>query len=202
IQQKEQKRIAIHELQQSIETLQHDIQKNSLEKKQLESTVDTTLHLKYTKQQQIVVNQEKIVTAIQYEIESLTKQCKQTKQALDKQNKHHAMHRQYEQHASWLRQQFIPLNELIEQHVLQSLYNECNTYFSQWFSVLMDNDTLQAQLSVDFSPLISQNGYDTPMEALSGGERTSVALAYRLALHQVVHSMIDHIHTRDMLMLD
>jgi exonuclease SbcC len=37
---------------------------------------------------------------------------------------------------------------------------------------------------------------------LSGGERTAIALAYRLALNQVINSMISKIKTRDLVILD
>jgi len=35
----------------------------------------------------------------------------------------------------------------------------------------------------DFTPVVSQGGYEQDVRYLSGGERTSVALAYRLALN-------------------
>jgi exonuclease SbcC len=37
---------------------------------------------------------------------------------------------------------------------------------------------------------------------LSGGERTAVALAYRLALNQVINSLLSRIKTRDLIILD
>jgi len=37
---------------------------------------------------------------------------------------------------------------------------------------------------------------------LSGGERTSVALAYRLALNQTINSMLSKIKTKEIVILD
>jgi len=37
---------------------------------------------------------------------------------------------------------------------------------------------------------------------LSGGERTALALAYRLALNQIINSMLSKISTKDLLILD
>ena len=37
---------------------------------------------------------------------------------------------------------------------------------------------------------------------MSGGERTAVALAYRLALNQILNSMLSRIKTKDILILD
>jgi exonuclease SbcC len=37
---------------------------------------------------------------------------------------------------------------------------------------------------------------------LSGGEKTSVALAYRLALNKVINDLINNIKTKDIIILD
>ena len=37
---------------------------------------------------------------------------------------------------------------------------------------------------------------------LSGGERTAIALAYRLALNQVINSLLSKIKTKDLVILD
>ena len=46
------------------------------------------------------------------------------------------------------------------------------------------------------------NGYDIPLENLSGGEKTSCALAYRLALNKVINDVISTIKTNQLLILD
>ena len=40
------------------------------------------------------------------------------------------------------------------------------------------------------------------MENLSGGEKTAVALSYRLALNKVINDIVSEIKTKDILMLD
>jgi len=40
------------------------------------------------------------------------------------------------------------------------------------------------------------------VSGLSGGERTSCALAYRLALNKVINDVIDTIRTKDIIILD
>ncbi|MCX6815779.1 MAG: AAA family ATPase [Candidatus Aenigmarchaeota archaeon] len=96
---------------------------------------------------------------------------------------------------------FILLMENIEKHVMYALQQEFNQYFQKWFSILM-SDQLSVKVDEDFSPLIEQNGYITEYENLSGGEKTSVALAYRLALNRVINEMIDTIKTKNLLILD
>ncbi|MHA1288224.1 MAG: hypothetical protein ACTSPB_12545 [Candidatus Thorarchaeota archaeon] len=51
---------------------------------------------------------------------------------------------------------------------------------------MIDSDELQAYIDEDFTPIIDQGGYELEVESLSGGEKTSVALAYRLALNTIV----------------
>ena len=41
----------------------------------------------------------------------------------------------------------------------------------------------------DFTPVVTQDGYDQEVDFLSGGEKTSVALAYRLALNSIVQQV-------------
>jgi len=42
----------------------------------------------------------------------------------------------------------------------------------------------------DFTPIFEREGFEQDFEALSGGERTSMALAYRFALNSVVKETV------------
>ncbi len=103
---------------------------------------------------------------------------------------------------NWLESYFSPLSERIERHVMLSIYQEFNELFVEWFNMLMEDENLQVRLDEEFSPLIMQNGYESLVENLSGGERTSVALAYRLALNKVVNDVNTSINTKDLIILD
>ena len=61
---------------------------------------------------------------------------------------------------------------------------------------------MSAKLDDSFSPIIEQQDYELDYSFLSGGERTAIALAYRLALNQVINSMLSNLKTRDLLILD
>jgi DNA repair protein SbcC/Rad50 len=103
---------------------------------------------------------------------------------------------------SWLENDFISLVDVIEKHVLARVYNEFNGFFQEWFNTLIEDETVSVRLDDYFSPIIEQNGYETIVENLSGGERTSVALAYRLALNKVINDFLSNIKTRDLIILD
>ncbi|HKV90699.1 MAG TPA: hypothetical protein VJQ43_05840, partial [Thermoplasmata archaeon] len=60
--------------------------------------------------------------------------------------------------------------------------------FSRSFSALVEDPGLLARCGPSFVPYAEIDGEYTPAEALSGGERTALALAFRLALGEVVRS--------------
>jgi len=102
----------------------------------------------------------------------------------------------------WLNEQFVPMIAVIEKNVMMKLHHEFNILFEKWFNMLVASEGLRARLDENFTPIIEQAGYDIDYAFLSGGERTAAALAYRLALNQVINSMLSHIKTRDLLILD
>ena len=108
----------------------------------------------------------------------------------------------YNQIQNWLENYFIKLMSVIEKNVMFSIYQQFNDIFQDWFNVLMENEDINVRLDEEFTPIIEQNGYDIDFNHLSGGERTSVALAYRLALNKVVNQVQSQIKTKDILILD
>ncbi|MBR9677059.1 SMC family ATPase [Candidatus Woesearchaeota archaeon] len=102
----------------------------------------------------------------------------------------------------FLNTQFIKLSSIIEKNILLKVHREFEELFKSWFSMLVSDEVLNARLDEHFTPLIEQDGYDTEIINLSGGERTAVALAYRLALNKVINDFITTINTRDIIILD
>lgn len=79
---------------------------------------------------------------------------------------------------------------------------EFNQLFKKWASILIDNESMQARVDEFFTPIIEQAGYEINYKNLSGGERTALALAYRLSLNQTINSMMTKVNTKDFLILD
>ncbi len=102
---------------------------------------------------------------------------------------------------SWLTKKFIPLVSMIEKNVMIKLKKEFSNLFSEWFSMLV-SETFNVKLDDNFTPVIEQHDYELDYSYMSGGERTAVALAYRLALNQVINSLLSKIKTKDMVILD
>jgi len=101
----------------------------------------------------------------------------------------------------WISNKFYQLVLHTEKNILVKLREEFLQLFSSWFSVLV-SDELGVRLDETFSPIVQQQDYEIDYEFLSGGERTAVALAYRLALNQVINSLLSKIKTRDIVILD
>jgi len=104
--------------------------------------------------------------------------------------------------SDWLSNKFLELINFIEKNVLINLRREFSAVFNKWFQMLMPSDSFQVQLDESFTPLIIQNETEMEYAFLSGGERTAVALAYRLALNQTINSVLSKIKTRDIVILD
>ena len=90
----------------------------------------------------------------------------------------------------WLNQHFIPSLEQIESQVLISIKEEFNKLFQKWFYLLIEVGDIDVEIDEYFTPVINQSGYRLEVESLSGGEKTSIALAYRLALNEIIRRMI------------
>lgn len=92
----------------------------------------------------------------------------------------------FQQTNNWLEQHFIPAIQDIERQVLQSINEEFNQFFQRWFNILMETGDISVEADSNFTPVITQSGYSLSVNSLSGGEKTSVALAYRLALNTML----------------
>lgn len=101
----------------------------------------------------------------------------------------------------WLQEKFITMINLTEKNVMIKLRNEFSNIFTEWFSMLV-SDSLSVRLNEDFTPVITNQDYEIDYAFLSGGERTAIALAYRLSLNKVLNSMLSQIKTKNIVILD
>jgi len=95
-----------------------------------------------------------------------------------------------DQIGAWLNHHFIPSLEQIESQVLISVKEEFNKLFQKWFYLLIEVGDIDVEIDEFFTPIVNQSGYRLEVDSLSGGEKTSIALAYRLALNEIIRRMI------------
>jgi len=118
------------------------------------------------------------------ELESLQNQSKKLKEDILRKELLSKQLKKLISSKDWLEQKFIPLVASIEKHVMLTVYSEFNSLLQQWFNILIEDENLNIRLDDSFSVIVEQNGYEASISNLSGGEKTSVALAYRLALNK------------------
>ena len=95
-----------------------------------------------------------------------------------------------EDYKIWLEDYFIPTIEMIEKHVMINIQNDFNSKFQNWFNLLINEPSKTGRIDEAFTPILEQDGYEQEFNYLSGGEKTSIALAYRLSLNNIVQQII------------
>ncbi len=95
-----------------------------------------------------------------------------------------------DQIGTWLNQHFIPSLDQIESQVLISVKEEFNRLFQKWFYLLIEVGDIDVEIDEFFTPIVNQSGYHLEVDSLSGGEKSSIALAYRLALNEIIRRMV------------
>ncbi len=149
-----------------------------------------------------VRKKERELVALQQQVQDGAREVDILKREVVEKEQVQARMRQQEELRAWFDDVFIPLVQDMERNVLLRVHHDLNGLFRVWFQKLVENDQMQVRLDEEFTPLIEQNGYDTEYENLSGGEKTAAALAYRLALNQVINKVVTTLNTKDLVILD
>ncbi|MBU2639000.1 MAG: hypothetical protein KJ955_08560 [Nanoarchaeota archaeon] len=102
----------------------------------------------------------------------------------------------------WIDDYFVNLMSEMEKSVMAKAHADFSSLLEKWFAMLVDNESISIRLDPEFTPLVEQNGYEIDYAFLSGGEKTAAALAYRLALNQVINKLMSDIKTKDIIILD
>lgn len=130
-------------------------------------------------QEKISINKEKIAESQKWKIE----------------------HDKFSEYFEWLTVFFIPTISQIEKQVLLSILQSFNETYHRWYSILVEDPTKESSIDEDFTPIVRQDGYDQEIGYLSGGEKTSIALAYRLTLNSLMRKETESLKS-NLLILD
>lgn len=96
------------------------------------------------------------------------------------------MYKQFEKTEEWLSKNYVNTILEIEKNIMLNIHAEFNTIYKKWIEYLIEDSTKESYINEAFVPILSQDGVENPVSYMSGGEQTSVALAYRLALNDLV----------------
>ncbi len=147
-------------------------------------------------------NKEIEIVSLEKEREGIEKLIVSINEDVEKREKIRKKITKIGNYQNWLEENFSKIVSLIEKNVMIKIYREFNELFQRWFDSLIEDENLTARLDENFTPVVTQSGYDIDFADLSGGERQSVALAYRLALNKVLNELIQDIKTKDIIILD
>jgi DNA repair protein SbcC/Rad50 len=185
-----------------IENLRSKIQatENSLlSTAKLAEELDTIKQI-YKAKTQEAHSKEIVLATKQKELELLKIKLKDLSSELDKKEKIKQSINKLKELNFWIQKNFIDMIDRTEKNLITQVKNEFSNALSKWFFYMI-SDNFTIELNEQFTPSIKNQDYEIDYAFLSGGERTSVALAYRLALNQVLgaHS---HMKTNGILILD
>lgn len=105
------------------------------------------------------------------------------------------------QYKDWLELFFVPTIAQIEKQVLLSIWRNFNEAYRKWYSILIEDQSKESQIDENFTPIVNQDGYEQEIGFLSGGEKTSIALAYRLTLNSLMRKETESMKS-NLLILD
>ena len=144
---------------------------------------------------------EKDISAKQALLDGLARDAERLQGDILEAKKHQTRHNLCGDHAEWLREYFVPSLRKMEQEVMNSLRYDFNDFYAQWYSELVEDPTKTSYIDERFGPVIQQDGYQQEFAYMSGGEKTSVALAYRLALNSTMRRQAETLQS-NLLILD
>ncbi len=115
--------------------------------------------------------------------------------------KYETKYKKFDQFQQWLEAFFIPTISQIEKQVLLSILQNFNETYTRWYSILVEDPTKESRIDENFTPIVNQDGFDQEIGYLSGGEKTSIALAYRLTLNSLMRKETESMKS-NLLILD
>jgi len=205
-----EKQQRILDIEKEKQTIQKDLEMLEKHIKTLENSIIELLKYdfiyeernKELKEAKINENKTAIKQAeINKEVQFLEQQIKEKQEKITKKENLKKRTETLRELEYWISEKFLNLILFTEKQVMFTLKEEFSKLFSKWFSILV-SDLLNAKLDDTFSPVIEQQDYELDYAFLSGGERTAIALAYRLALNQVINSILSNIKTSNLVILD
>jgi exonuclease SbcC len=205
-----EKQQRILDIEKERQTIQKDLEMLEKHIKTLENSIiefskyDLVYEQRNKELQEAKINEDKAAikqAEINKEVQFLEQQIKEKQEKITKKEGLKKRTENLRELEYWISEKFLNLILFTEKQVMFTLKEEFSKLFSKWFSILV-SDLLNAKLDDTFSPVIEQQDYELDYSFLSGGERTAIALAYRLALNQVINSILSNIKTSNLVILD
>ena len=175
-------------------------EQNELNKDNNKETIEELLQRKRTNQNEILI-MSKNKGRIENELTNLEEKNKQHKKIIEERENDKKTAERYEKIIDYLNNHFTNLMTLIENNRMININRDFNIIFRRWISALIED--IEVRVDKNFTPIITSKGYEMDIKSLSGGEKTSLALVYRISLNKMIN---EHTHpslkTRDIIIFD
>jgi exonuclease SbcC len=132
---------------------------------------------------------EKKVSGIEATRLSLAGRVEELEKEIQSKEKERKTSERLKEYQMWLEGYLMPTLETIEKQVMMNINQEFNQHFQKWWGMLVEDPSKESRIDEEFTPLVEQDGYEQDYNYLSGGEKTSLALAYRLSLNTIVQKV-------------
>jgi DNA repair protein SbcC/Rad50 len=142
-----------------------------------------------------------VIAATSENLKNQNEKIEQNKSKVIESKKWETKYKRFDQFGQWFEKFFIPTVSQIEKQVLLSILQNFNETYTRWYSILVEDPTKESRIDENFTPIINQDGYDQEIGYLSGGEKTSIALAYRLTLNSLMRKETESMKS-NLLILD
>lgn len=103
---------------------------------------------------------------------------------------------------TFLNRKVTKISSLIERAVFTKYYAQFNEEFERLFKSLIEDNEIDVRLDEEFAIKVEQNGFDIDIKNLSGGEKSSLAIAYRLGLKKIIEDSLKGEQRLNLLILD
>ena len=120
---------------------------------------------------------------------------------IDEAKRWRSVHERISGHQRWIEDYFIPATRQIERQVMLSIQQQFNDTYRRWYSIMIEDPSKETRIDENFAPIVEQDGFEQEIGFLSGGEKTGIALAYRLTLNTLMRSETESMKS-NLLILD
>ncbi|MGY5151903.1 MAG: AAA family ATPase [Candidatus Nitrosopumilus sp. bin_6a] len=148
-----------------------------------------------------IIKLSAIVAASEEKVSNEENKILQNEQKISESKKWEEKYKKFVQFQEWLELFFIPAISQIEKQVLLSIWQNFNETYTRWYSILVEDPTKESRIDENFTPIVNQDGYEQEVGYLSGGEKTSIALSYRLTLNSLMRKETESMKS-NLLILD
>jgi DNA repair protein SbcC/Rad50 len=186
--QNEQREKELHEIEEKLKTI--DVSEKISEK---ENQLDEI--------RKEILQTSSVLAATSEKLDNENKKISEKQSQIVESKKWETKYKKFDQVGQWLEVFFIPTVSQIEKQVLLSILQNFNETYTRWYSILVEDPTKESRIDENFTPIINQDGYEQEINYLSGGEKTSIALAYRLTLNSLMRKETESMKS-NLLILD